>query len=278
MRPARLALAAALTLSLGLGVAACKRKEAAPAPVGPAPVDAAAGVPADAAAPLSFALKTTDAEVALKLPSALARQPDLHAALYADGVKDLKAFSEGATGERAEAGSDAMPPYSKEITWSLAADTGKLFSLERANYEFTGGAHPNTTYAAALWDKALKRQVAPAQLITGDTAGLDKALCDAIYAAKKAKLGADATAPGADWKCPSWRDTPFALVPSTTGGKAGGLKFMLAPYTVGAYAEGDYEAVVPLSAFQRNLTPAYVDDFAGAPAATAQAAAPAAAQ
>lgn len=258
--------ALALLVAAGLTVAGCKKKEEATVPIGPAPVDAAPSTPAEAGAPLSFANKTADAEIALKLPAELARQPDLHARLYADGVKELKAFSEGATGERAEAGAEGIPPYSKEITWSLGADTGKLLSLERTDYEFAGGAHPNHSSQAVLWDKSLKRLVQPGQLIRGDGAGLDKALCDALYAAKKDRLGADATPPGDGWECPKWSSTPFVLVPSTTGGKAGGLKFLIAPYVAGPYAEGGYEVVVPLSAVQGSLAAAYADEFAGQPA------------
>jgi len=270
------AVSTALILALAVGASGCKPKQEATAPIGPAPVDAAPSTPADAAAPLTFSNKTADAEITLKLPAAVARQPDLHARLYADGVKELKAFSEGATGERAEAGGEGIPPYSKEIAWDLGADTGKLMSLARTDYEYAGGAHPNHSSQAVLWDKSLKRQVQPGQLIRGDGAALDAALCDAIVVAKKERLGADATPPGGDWKCPSWRSTPFVLVPSTTGGKAGGLKFMIAPYAVGPYAEGGYEVVVPLSAFQTSLAAAYADDFAGQPQVQQAAVAPAA--
>lgn len=263
MRLRRLVALAALGAA-GLAAAGCRKTEEAPQPA-PAAVPAAPSTPADAAAPLTFGNKTADAEVSLKLPAAVVRQPDLHARLYAEGVRDLKAFSEGATGERAEAGGEGLPPYSKEIDWSLGADTGKLLSLERTDYEFAGGAHPNQSSQAVLWDKSLKRQVQPGQLIRGDGGALDQALCDAVYAAKKERLGAEATAPGSDWKCPRWQTTPFVLVPSTTGGKAGGLKFLIPPYAVGPYAEGGYEVVVPVSAFQASLAAPYADEFAGQP-------------
>jgi len=257
------ALAAALAASAG-----CERKDDKVARPGQPPVDAAESTPADAAAPLTFSEDNEHAKVGLKLPEAIKRQPDLHARLYAEGVKDLKAFAEGAAGERAELEGQGMeiPPYMREIEWNVGADTGKLMSLWSLQSEYTGGAHGNAAYGAALWDKALKRMVSANQLFDrGADPVLDKALCDAIIAAKRERLGAEYVPPGQDWNCPKWRDTVFALAPSTQAGKAGGLVFLLPPYAVGPYAEGTYEVTVPLSAFAGEVAAAYADEFAGGP-------------
>jgi hypothetical protein len=270
------ALAAVLLVAIA-GVSACKRKEkpAAPQPPAPAASSAPVEVPASSAAPLSYQEKGGHAEVTLKLPEGLASEPDLHARLYAEGVRDLKQFAEGSSEETEEiqAQGESAMPYAREIDWSVAGETGKLMSLRKVAYESAGGAHPNTVYSALLWDRAIKKPVKPAALFKKGTdfSKLDRTLCDAARAAKKKKLGKDYQADSADtWTCPKWQDTAFVLTPSTVAGKAGGLTFLLSPYEIGSYAEGPYDITVPLSAFAGALSPAYADEFAGAPAAPAK--------
>lgn len=266
---ARLLLAAA---ALGvLATAGCQRREADTTEPGAAPAPAQPTVtPAEAAAPLNFSSKTQYAEVKLALPDAVKAQPDLHARLYAADVRDLRQFAEGAQADLSEFGGSGMPGYYRNIDWTSGAETGKLLSLGREVAEYTGGAHGNVAFSAVLWDKALKRVLQPAQLFRqgADFAALDRALCDAVNMAKKAK---DPTIPpvrlgAADtFGCPRAIETPFVLTPSTTPGKAGGLTFLIAPYTVGPWAEGTYQVQVPQSAFRSLVAPAYLDEFAGQP-------------
>lgn len=268
-KTARLAVliaAAALTLS------ACDRRQR-DAPAEPeAPADQAAVTPADGAAPMSYESANRFAEVELALPDAVRAQPDLHARLYAEAVRELRVFSEGAQADRTEYEGDMdLPPYEKAITFVAAGETGKLISLQRNSHEYTGGAHPNPAYGAVIWDKALKRFVEPAQLFRrgADLSALDRALCEAVNTARLGR-NADAEPIGLEtgqggWSCPRASATPFVLAPSTAPGKAGGLIFLIGPYQVGPYAEGGYEIAVPQNAFRSLLVPAYADEFAGEP-------------
>ena len=43
------------------------------------------------------------------------------------------------------------------------------------------------------------------------------------------------------------------------------LMFLYDPYAIGPYAEGEYEVLLPLSAFQGAINPAYAPDFTGSP-------------
>lgn len=248
----------------------CRNPEETPEKAPVEQPDDAPSTPAGAAAPLDFANRTAAAEVSLKLPAELARQPDLHARLYSEGVASLRQFAEGAANERAELGEgEGAPqqPYSREVEWSVGADTGKLLGVWSMQAEYTGGAHGNSSFNAVLWDKALKRVVSPTLLFgPGVDEAMNKALCDALTAEKKRRLGDTYLPPAPDsWTCPKWRDTVFTLAPSTTAGKAGGLVFLIPPYMAGAYAEGDYRIAVPAGAFARYLKPAYADEFAGSP-------------
>lgn len=270
-RPVRALLLTATAVAVAT-LASCNRdQDEARAPLPPAKGDQSAVVtPADAAAPFSFKSENTYASVSLTLPQALKNQPDLHARLYSTAVRDLRQFTEGAQADRTEAGGDAgMPPYEKIITFEGAVETGKLFSLSRADYDFTGGAHGNTLYAGVLWDKALKRPIAAADLFRkgSDFAALDQALCAAVNAEKRARApqAVVLTLTGTDWACPRASTTPFVLAAGTTPGKAGGLTFLIGPYLVGPYSDGSWDIVVPQSAFRPLLAPAYADEFAGEP-------------
>lgn len=216
-------------------------------------------------APFAFKSETEHASVELTLPESLKTAPELHQALYVEGVRDLQAFSEGAAADRTEmAGEGVNPmPYARTIEWKAAGETGKLLSLRADVYEFTGGAHPNGYFDARLWDKAMKRAVEPASLFKGgaDLTALEQALCEGVKAAKTARTGETWT-PDNVWPCPKLADTKFVLSPGETG-QAGGLTFLIAPYAVGPYAEGAYEVTLPADVVRPRLAPAYADEFAG---------------
>ncbi|CAN5193117.1 DUF3298 and DUF4163 domain-containing protein [soil metagenome] len=244
----------------------------APTPASTVPTTTATVTPAEAAAPFDFKSDTPYAVVELKLPQSIKGQPDLHAKLFSAGVRDLRAFSEGSQADRSEAGGDSSAPYEKTIAFDTGVETGKLFSLARTDYEFTGGAHGNATFAGVLWDKALKQQVTAAQLFrTGaDLSALDTALCAALNTEKKSRdpaaevvtLGAK---PDGGWACPAAADVAFILAAGTAPGKAGGLTFMVGPYIVGPYSDGAYWVNVPQAVIRPLLAPAYADEFAGDP-------------
>ncbi len=259
-----------LTTVLAAGLVACNR-DVEPTPPTPAaaPGSTAAVTPADAAAPMGFVSNTPWADVRLTLPEAIKAQTDLHARLYAEEVRLLRQFVEGAQGELTEAGADTgRPKYEKTITVTAAAETGKLFSLKRVDFDYSGGAHPNTLSSGILWDKALKRRLGLSDLFrkNADLTALDQALCSAINAAKRTRVPDSASItlggqPGSS--CPRAIDTPFVLAPGSMPGRAAGLIFLIGAYQVGPYAEGGYEIVIPATGFRSLLAVAYADDFGG---------------
>jgi hypothetical protein len=259
-----------LTAALAAGLSACNRDPEPATPGAPAtPGQPAAVTPADAASSMNFELKTPYADVRLTLPDAIKPQTDLHARLYAEEVRGLRQFAEGAQGELTEAGADTdRPKYEKTVTVTAALETGKLLSLKRVDFDDAGGAHPNTLSSGILWDKALKRRLVLADLFrkNADLTALDQALCTAINAAKRARVPDSAAVtlggrPGS--ACPRAADTAFVLAPGTVNGKAAGLVFFIGAYQVGPYAEGGYEIAIPVTGFRSLLATAYADDFAG---------------
>lgn len=253
---------AALALLAALG--ACDRKPAKPpeAPVAPA----APIAPAPAARPLAFDQADDAAKVALRLPAEIARFPALHALLYDREVAALKAFAaKAAADHKASDGSYPWRAYGRQSQWFLAADAAPLVALRALWFEDTGGAHPNHGGSALLWDATSNTEIQPKALFRpdADMKVLDKAICDAVVAAKSHREGAT---PLSDmFACPKWSQTVLVPAPSTTPGKIGGLTAIIDPYVVGPYAEGDYEVTVPASAFQALLAPTYAGAFGGAP-------------
>jgi hypothetical protein len=160
---------------------------------------------------------------------------------------------------------DFQPPaYAQETGWSLTAATGRLLSLQRSEYVYTGGAHPNHGTGAIIWDLRAQQPVKASVMFgAGDDAAIDTALCDAIAAEKKAR-GTFADWDRGTWPCPSWRKARFVLAPSTEAGKFGGLLFLFDPYDIGPYAEGPYAVDLPWTVFKGAIAPAYAGEFGGA--------------
>ena len=265
-RPLRLLL---VTAAVAASLAACNRdREPAKAPAADTTGSTAAVTPADAAAPMGFEDKTPYADVKLTLPDAIKPQTDLHARLYAEEVRKLRQFAEGAQSDLTEAGAATdRPKYENTVTVTAAAETGKLFSLKRTAFDYSGGAHPNTLSSGILWDKALKRQIGLADLFRkgADLTTLDRALCSALNTAKRARVpdGPSLTFDSKPFACPRAASTAFVLTPGTVPGKAAGLTFLIGPYQAGPYVEGGYELAIPAAAFRSLLATPYAGEFGG---------------
>lgn len=263
MIPSRSARILLVTVAVATSLAACQRaeKKEAEAP------KAAAAVAADG--PLKYESATPYAKTSLTLPEAIKTQPELYASLYRQEVADLGKYAEGAQADRTEAGGDsAMGPYEKTIIYGDPVQTGRLFSAMRTDFDYSGGAHPNTVATALLWDKTERRRISPADLFAkgADLSSLERALCDAVNTAKKARPNATPVKVGSDtWSCPKLKDVAVVLAPGATAGKAGGLTFLLDAYAVGPYVEGAYYLTLPASTFQSLLAPAYAAEFGGQP-------------
>jgi len=219
-------------------------------------------------APFHFAQATADAKVELTLSPDLDAYPDLHRALFDAGQRQLLEFIAQAKEDRARfaaKGVSQPQPYERRVTWTVAAVTPGLVSLRGAWFDDTGGIHPNHGSDTFLWDRDHGQMLLQSDLFKPgyDLSALDQTLCAAVRKAKQARLGP--TDPKS-WSCPKWEDSHATLVPSVRPYRAGGLMFLFDPYVIGAYAEGDYAVLIPLSDVQPALAPMWAADFAGSPA------------
>lgn len=225
--------------------------------------------------PIAYKLEDGRMTTELVLDPALRAHPELRTRLFDDGMTAIREFEAEVRRARAEEGGELDTNMDLTLRWDAPAGTVRLVSADGMFWSFTGGAHGNPGFHAILWDRAALREVAPADLFRAgaDLSKLDRALCDAINAAKAARGGDQAWDPapyrgeqGEDlWACPAALETPFSLAPGDMAGKAGGLVFLIDPYVVGPYAEGVYTAIVPAAAFSALLSPEWAGQFGGAP-------------
>ena len=186
----------------------------------------------------------------------------------AAGKAELLDFLKQAIEDRqrfAKKGVKQATPYERRVVWSITAVTPHLISLRNAWFDDTGGAHPNHGSDVLLWDRVHNVMLLQGELFKSDvdTTVVDTLLCQATTRAKEARLGP--TDPKR-WSCPKFADGHAVMVPSTQPYRIGGMMFLFDPYTIGAYAEGDYEVLLPLTDFKSILAPAWAGDFAGSPA------------
>jgi hypothetical protein len=264
-RPGRRAVMLLAALALAVTLAGCDSKKKITAEL--ARADAVVAAPP---VPTRFALNTPNARTELALPAWIDRYPELHLKLFNAGKQELMDFTKQAAGDRARLalkGVKQASPYERRVAWTITAVTPDLISLRDAWFDDTGGAHPDHGSEVLLWDRTRNVMLLQSELFKPglDTAPLDDLLCQATTLAKQARLGP--SAPNS-WSCPQWSDAKAVLVPSTRPYRIGGMMFLFDPYVIGAYAEGDYEVLIPLSDFQQALAPAWAKDFTGSPAPT----------
>ena len=220
----------------------------------------------------NFSVKTKWLEASVILDAEIKSDPALSANCLAEG----KAW---VAKNRADADKDRKQhPGLFENAWSFERKYqtrslvgGRYLSIVRSDYEYTGGAHPNSSSDTILWDKSAGKRISirPFFTETADNGPALKAMRQGVIAsleAEKKKRGAEGTDGSAIEAIEPklLKIGPVSLAPSTEEGKSSGLTFHYAPYAVGSYAEGGYVAFVPWEALKPYLTAEGARIFGGA--------------
>ena len=136
------------------------------------------------------------------------------------------------------------------MSWTTAGETSRLLSLQNELGTFTGGAHPNTSYDALIWDRKLNRKTSMDALLSGPgkfAALTRQAYCKALDEERvKRREGEKLDLPEFN-ACPKYSDLAIAPVDSNKNGRFDGIDFVASPYLAGPYVEGEYRIRVPVT-------------------------------
>jgi hypothetical protein len=219
-----------------------------------------------------FSIKTKWLEATVFLDGTVKADPALAANCLAEGRKWAEKNRADADKERKQDPDLFRNPWSYERKYlTRSVIDGRYVSIVREDYEYTGGAHPNSSSDTILWDKSAGKRISirPFFTETADNGPTMEAMRQGVIAsleAEKKKRGAEGTDQSAIEAIEPklLKIGPVSLTPSTEPGKSSGLTFHYSPYAVGSYAEGEYIAFVPWETLKPYLTPEGARIFGGA--------------
>jgi hypothetical protein len=219
-----------------------------------------------------FSIKTKWVEASIILDARIKADPALAANCLAEGKAWAAKNRADADKERKQDAGLFSNAWSFERKYETRSVVdGRYLSIIRADYEYTGGAHPNSSSNTILWDRQAGKRISirPFFTETADNGPTLKAMRQVIVAslkAEKKKRGVEGLDEGAIEAIEPklLKIGPVSLAPSTEEGKSSGLTFHYSPYAVGSYAEGGYVAFVPWDALKPYLTPEGIKVFGGA--------------
>jgi hypothetical protein len=156
-------------------------------------------------------------------------------------------------------------PEFYSMAWTLGGQSARLLSLQSELSSFTGGAHPNTSYGALIWERKLNRQVSMDALLAGrgNFAAIARVpYCKALDAErKKRRQGETLDLPEFN-ACPKFSDLAIAPVDQDHDGRFDHISFVASPYVAAPYVEGKYAIVLPVTAgLMGALRPEYRNSF-----------------
>jgi hypothetical protein len=149
--------------------------------------------------------------------------------------------------------------------WQRVTSTPRFLSLSAEIGTYTGGAHGMTNFDTLLWDRNRRKQLKPLDLFTSGEAfdaAIKDSFCAGIKRAKAAKgIVADEAPDSVFAKCPP-ASAQTVWLGSSDGRYLDRMTIAIAPYEVGAFAEGSYKINVPVTgALVRALKDEYARDF-----------------
>ncbi|MFN0087523.1 MAG: DUF3298 and DUF4163 domain-containing protein [Blastocatellia bacterium] len=156
-----------------------------------------------------------------------------------------RATAEAAGGEKAAGAEDPPSPFEMEVRYTVTAASKDFISILFYFYEYTGGAHPNTTTQAFNYDLTRNQPVKLADLFA-PKANYLKSISDyCVRELKKLKTveNAEEGAGARTGNFDSWNITPA------------GLRITFDRYQVASYAAGDHEVVIPYSVLKPIINP-----------------------
>jgi len=218
---------------------------------------------AAAAGPHKVVRDNATLEFTFEWPAQAAAIPGLDLRFYKQAKKDLAEAEANALEDQklAKEQERDFNGHYYSMTWSSAGQTPRLLSLQGGFETFEGGAHPNHSYDALLWDRSLGREIEIEDqfLRGGSFAALTRGpYCKALAREQfKRREGEKLDLPEFN-ECPKYSELAIAPVDKDEDGRFDTLDFIASPYVAGPYAEGEYENELPVTRqLMAAIKPAY---------------------
>jgi hypothetical protein len=218
------------------------------------------------AGPHKVVRKTAALDFTYEWPAQAVAIPSLDLRLYGEAKAALAKAEENARDDE-EVAHEQKRDYNQEYytkQWTTAGSTPRLLSLQYELGTYTGGAHPNTSYGALLWDRAQNREISVGSLFlhAGSVAALTRAsYCNSLDAERRKRRGGEKLGGEFD-ECPKYSDLAIATVDKNRNGRFDTIEFVASPYTAGPYAEGEYQVSLPVtSQLIAAIRPEYRNSF-----------------
>lgn len=227
-----------------------KADKVAAASVPGAPPQGAADEAAKNAAASNVSESDELVEFAYAYPVEAARIPELVKALDGDREAKREALIAAARRDKDAAEKDGYPyrKHSHRQTWQRVTSTPRFLSLSAEIETYSGGAHGMQTFDTLIWDRNRRKQMKPLDLFQSSAAFdavVRDAFCAGIKRAKAAK-GIEEAPDSVFAKCPP-ASAQTVWLGSSDGRYLDRLTVAIAPYEIGAYAEGSYKVNLPMT-------------------------------
>ena len=183
-------------------------------------------------------------------PAAAGVIPDLRKRFDAELEKKRADLTGSAREFREEASKQGFPynPYGSWTAWNVVTDLPGWLSLSAEISGYEGGAHPNHWFDSLVWDKQANEARDPLDLFTSKEAlsrVIRKDFCAALNRERGKRRGAPVAA-GSRAEFDQCIDpVESTVILGSSNRKAfDRIGVLVAPYSAGPYAEGDYEVTL----------------------------------
>ena len=205
-----------------------------------------------AVTPAATAKKAGDLKFDYRYPPQARAIPALRAWLDAQAAAVRAAMTREMLADRSDAARDGRPAthFEADRTWKVVTDGPRFLSLSEERYDFTGGAHGNTSYAAMVYDKRTGARRTSISLFTSPgalSAAIRPAFCRQLDVERRRVRGEtlDSTVPEFSRCIDPVGET--VILGSSTRSRFDRIGVLIPPYEAGPYSDGSYEVTLPVT-------------------------------
>lgn len=219
-----------------------------------------------AAGPVKIQRNSKALEFSYEWPAAARAIPALDRRFRAEMDKAFRRARQDASDDLAAADKNHFEFHQNffSLKWTLAGQSRRLLSLQSETDSYAGGAHPNSSYGALLWDRLKRTPVTMQDLFapkTGFASLTRSTYCKELTAERMKRREGEKLGDEFD-ACPKFSDLAVAPVDADRDGRFDAIAYVAPPYVAGPYVEGKYEiALAVTKGIIAALKPQYRSSF-----------------